>query len=94
MVLPNRKPTRLKNYDYSQSGYYFITICTHNKQKLLCDIVGGDVLYTPFKIHLKKYGLIADETIGQMNAFYDNLTVDKYVIMPNHIHLMIKIEPK
>ena len=38
--LPTRKPTRLKDYDYSSEGAYFITICTQDKQKILCDIVG------------------------------------------------------
>ena len=42
--LPNRKPTRLKSFDYSSAGAYFITICTQNKQKILSHIVGGDVL--------------------------------------------------
>ena len=40
MDLPNRKPTRLKGYDYSQSGAYFITICTKDKKRLLSNIVG------------------------------------------------------
>jgi len=40
MNLPKRKPTRLKGYDYSQNGAYFITICTHGKKYLLSNIVG------------------------------------------------------
>ena len=40
MDLPKRKTTRLPDYDYSSPGYYFITVCTKGKQKLLCDIVG------------------------------------------------------
>ena len=42
MELPKRKSTRLKGYDYSQNGAYFITICTHNKQCILSDIVVGE----------------------------------------------------
>ena len=38
----NRQPTRLPSYDYSQNGLYFLTICTYNRQKILCDIVVGD----------------------------------------------------
>ena len=94
MNLPKRKPTRLKNFDYNQNGYYFITICTHNKQKILCDIVGGDVLDAPFKIHLKVYGLIVDETLKQMSTYYDNIMIDKYVIMPNHIHIILIVNDK
>ena len=47
--LPIRKPTRLKYYDYSNSGYYFVTICTHNKHKILCDIVGEGTETLPYK---------------------------------------------
>lgn len=56
MDLPKRKPTRLKNYDYSQNGYYFITVCTHNKQKILCDIVGGPLRPPIYKINPNRYG--------------------------------------
>jgi len=45
MDLPERKPNRLKNYDYSSNGMYFITICTKNKEHILCDIVGDGVPY-------------------------------------------------
>ena len=41
MILPKRKPTRLKGYDYSQNGAYFITICTHNRKCLFSNIVGA-----------------------------------------------------
>lgn len=47
MHLPKRKPTRLKNYDYSSDGAYFITICTHKKQNILCDIVGEGLKRPP-----------------------------------------------
>ena len=90
MDFKKRKPTRLKDYDYSQNGYYFITICTHNKQKLLCDIVGGDAHIVP-KIKLSPYGKIANQEIINIEKHYDNIRIDKYVIMPNHIHLIIEI---
>jgi len=45
--LPERKPNRLKNYDYSSNGMYFITICTKNKEHILCDIVGDGVPDVP-----------------------------------------------
>ena len=47
MDLPKRKPTRLKNYDYSSDEAYFITICTHKKQNILCDIVGEGLKRPP-----------------------------------------------
>ena len=90
MNLPTRKPTRLKNYDYSQNGYYFITICTHNKQKILCNIVGDGVYDIP-QTNLTACGMILEKYIIFMNSKYKNISIDKYVIMPNHIHLIIKI---
>ena len=89
MELPKRKPTRLKDYDYSSEGAYFITICTKNKQKILCDIVGDGVYDIP-QTNLFQYGNIADKYIQKLSSRYDNICVDKYVIMPNHIHLIIK----
>ena len=41
---PTRKPTRLQNYDYSQNGCYFVTVCVKNRKPILSTIVGGDVL--------------------------------------------------
>ena len=87
--LPKRKPPRLKNFDYSRCGAYFITICTHNRQKLLSQIVGGDVLDAPKNVELSPYGKIVDKYINQLNDFYAHLSVDQYVIMPNHIHILL-----
>ena len=89
-TLPNRKPTRLKDYNYSRPGAYFITICTKDKQKLLSEIVGGGVLDAP-QNHYTAFGEIANKYICQMNRFYQNISVEHYVIMPNHIHLLLQI---
>ena len=88
MDLPKRKPTRLKEFDYSAPGAYFITICVKDRKNLLSEIVGDGVFDVPQNI-LTKYGEIAEEYINQMNEFYDYLSVDKYAIMPNHIHLIL-----
>ena len=87
--LPQRKSTRLKNFDYSFSGAYFITICTENRQQILSSIVGGDVPDAPKNVELSTYGKIAEKYIKQLNDFYDDVKVDRYVIMPNHIHIML-----
>jgi REP element-mobilizing transposase RayT len=79
VALPKRKPTRLKQFDYSQNGYYFITICTHKKQKILCDIVGDDAHIVP-----SQCGIIVEKYISNIPG------IDKYIIMPNHIHLIIQ----
>ncbi len=86
---PQRKPTRLRGFDYNSVGAYFITICTENRRKILSRIVGGDVLDAPKNVELLPYGTIAEKYINQLNGFYDDITVDSYVIMPNHIHIML-----
>ena len=88
MDLPKRKPTRLKNYGYSQNGYYFITICTHNKQKILCNIVGEGF---PLP-QLTENGEILKNIILSVNKKYNCVNIDKYVIMPNHIHIIFCIQ--
>ena len=89
--LKNRKTTRLRDIDYSQNGVVFLTICTQHKQCILSRIVGTGVLDGP-QIELTKYGQIADKYIRQLNDFYDDLSVDSYVIMPNHIHILLCVK--
>ncbi len=90
MDLPKRKPTRLKNYDYSTNGAYFVTICAKDKMKIFGNIVGGGAIDAP-KIVLSKIGNIAKKYILSSNNIPE-ITVDKYVIMPNHIHLIFTVE--
>ena len=87
--LPKRKPTRLKGYDYGAPGAYFITICTQDRKELLSKIIVGDDAYIVPQNNLSEIGLICDKYINNINIKYENVTVDKYVIMPNHIHLII-----
>ena len=95
--LPKRKPTRLKNFDYNTIGAYFITICTQDRRQILSRIpVGVDVPGDPNNVpatsknvELLPCGIVADKCIKGMNEFYDNITVDRYVIMPNHIHILL-----
>ena len=86
--LPQRKRLRLKNFDYSTPGAYFITICTHNRKCTLSRVVGA--IHESPEIELTDYGKITDETIRNIPERY-KATVDRYVIMPNHIHLIIII---
>jgi len=86
--LPTRKPIRLKHHDYSRDGYYFITICTKNKQNLLSN-VGTTALGRPH-IELTPLGKCVDETIQIANK--NNVKIDKYIIMPNHIHMIVILE--
>lgn len=54
-------------------------------------IVGDDVLGVPNNVELLAYGRIADKYLHQFNRFYDKITVDQYVIMPNHIHILLLV---
>ncbi len=81
-MLPVRKNNRLKNYDYSSAGAYFITICTKNRRKCLGDIAGGNIFTAP-RMELSSCG----ETVKQFLESMPGL--DKYVIMPNHIHRIL-----
>ncbi len=89
MNLPERKPNRLPNFDYSTPGAYFITICTKNRRCILCEIVGGGALDAPHT-NLSKLGQTIHRYILSGNNIH-GLTVDKFVIMPNHIHLILLI---
>ncbi len=88
VILPERKKIRLANYDYSSIGAYFITLCTKNKEKNLSCINVGDGLPVPKNT---AYGDIVDKYINKINIKYPNVSVDKYVIMPNHIHMIIVV---
>ncbi|MBR5237044.1 MAG: transposase [Clostridia bacterium] len=85
--LPKRKPTRLKGYDYSLPGAYFVTICTKDKKPLLSKIVGQGL--APAENQLTIYGNIAKEQIELLAHRYQTIKIDNYVVMPNHIHLLI-----
>ena len=100
MEFKYRKTTRLEIFDYNSVGAYFITICTQNKEHLLSEVkltsVGTGVLDGPqtskeIFVELTEHGKIADKYINQLNDFYENISVDDYIIMPNHIHLLINI---
>ena len=81
MELPNRKPNRIPGYDYSQNGAYFITICAKHRAKILSDIVGDDAHIVP-----KPYGTIAEKYIRHIPQ------IEKYAIMPDHIHMIIRLD--
>ncbi len=85
-----RKPTRLKGYNYSQNGVYFLTVCTKAKECILGSVVGDGVLDVP-QMHLSEYGKIVEKCITEMAETYEHITFDNYVIMPNHIHLLVMI---
>ncbi len=87
----NRKKTRLQGADYNSSGVFFLTVCTKERRCLLSQIVGTGVLDGP-RTELTRYGEIAEKYIKQLDKFYNNVAVISYVIMPNHIHIMLFVK--
>ena len=88
--LPLRKKIRLEGHDYSSAGCYFITICVEGKHEML-GTVGRDALGAPC-IDLSEYGDIIQKEIEETHLYYKNIVVDKFVIMPNHVHMIIIID--
>ena len=81
MEHPSRKPNRIENYDYSQNGAYFVTVCTQDRKKILSEIVGDDAHIVP-----KPHGKIVEKYIRNAPK------VEKYVIMSDHIHMIIRLD--
>ncbi len=76
---PVRKRTRLKEYDYSNSAYYFITICVNDKSKVFGYVENNSVI-------LNDYGLIIEKDLRDLMERFKSVEIDYYVIMPNHFH--------
>ena len=90
MELPKRKSNRLPNYDYSTPGAYFITICVEGKKCILGRVVGGGALDAPL-VQLSNYGQTAQRYI-ESGSSIPGITVDKFVVMPNHIHIILFVD--
>ena len=90
MEFPKRKQNRLKDYDYDSAGAYFITVCTQDRKCLLSYIVGGGAFDAP-ENQLTSMGKIVEKYIQSGNHI-DRVTVEKYVIMPNHVHLLLIVD--
>ena len=83
----NRKVIRLKEYDYSQAGGYFITICTHNREYLFGQVVN-------YQMMLNKTGETVKQWWLKLEDKFINVKLDNYVVMPNHIHGIIVVIEK
>lgn len=91
MNLPKRKPLRLKDYDYSQNGGYFITFCTENRAPILGHITVGKAALRLPQAELTEYGRITEKYIQNISLAYPHISVENYVIMPNHVHLLLLV---
>ena len=86
-----RKHLRIPQYNYSNEGFYFITICTLNRKCILSKIIYTRVYELP-QLLLSKYGKIVEKYIKSMNSFYKDVQIINYVIMSNHIHFICEIK--
>ena len=80
MNLPKRKSSRIPNYDYSTANFYFLTVCTHEKR---C------IFGKPGSLNWM--GKIAEETLRSIPDVFPDIRVDKYVVMPNHVHMILDV---
>ena len=99
--LPKRKDIRLKNYDYSSPGAYFVTICTENRKNYFWNgsidpqvfdwhSVGANCV-RPQNLPLSDIGNIVLDELERWNQTYPAVSLYSYVIMPNHLHIMVVI---
>lgn len=91
MERPVRKPIRLREYDYSQPGYYFVTICTAVRNRnILCSIHNvGDGLRAIPHVALPGTGRSVKDAITEIPVINPGVEVDIYTIMPDHVHLIL-----
>ena len=87
---PKRRQNRLVPFDYSAPCAYFITVCTRNRRNLFWTNVGA-IIDRPENIPLTDLGHLVRESIEEIPKHYPAVTIDNYVIMPNHIHLLLQI---
>ncbi len=80
----SRRSIRLWKYDYGQPGSYFVTFCTHDRQCCLSSIAGDTIALTSI-------GMILEEEIAHTMEIRESVKIDSFVIMPNHVHLLIRI---
>lgn len=83
-LVRHRRSIRLKDYDYSQAGAYFVTVCTRNRKCILGDIQNSNVV-------LNEIGQIVERTWIQLPSYFKTIDIDKFVVMPNHIHGIIML---
>ncbi len=103
--LPKRKPLRLKGYDYSSCGAYFVTICTKfDSPSLWLDLsqnwseartfepgVGANCVRPLQTPPLSSIGIVIDREIQRLDGIYPHVSLDRYCIMPDHLHFIVFI---
>ena len=89
--LPVRKNIRLKDYDYSQNGAYFITICTQDRLKIFGEVFVGAGL-VPARVKLNNAGKMIERVYLETMSSFNDVIFNNYAIMPNHFHCIISIQ--
>ena len=89
MLEHKRKNIRLYGYDYSQTGGYFVTICTSERKCILSRVLPGNQ-FVLADIQLTELGSIADGVLHEVSE-RTGIRLNDYVIMPNHIHMILQI---
>jgi len=92
-MLPSRKKNRLDGYDYRENGGYFVTICTEKRKPLFWEDPEEKVAPSDSP-KLSPIGKIVEHGLIQMERCYPSVTLDKYKIMPDHIHFVLILENK
>ena len=82
----HRRSIRLKGHDYTSPGAYFITICTHQRQCLFGEIIDGEM-------QLNEFGKWVDACWKRLPTHFPHLQLDRFVVMPNHIHGILTLTP-
>jgi len=82
---PHRKAIRLKGYDYSRNGLYYITICTKDRKCLFGEIKDG-------KMQKNEYGEILESVWNGLPSHYPNVILHEHIVMPDHFHAIIQID--
>ena len=89
--LPQRKRNRLPCFDYNTPHPYFITVCTADKRCVLGRVAGESSALPPH-VELSSWGNVVEAAIREIPMRYPMLKLDKYVVMPNHLHMILWIE--
>ena len=97
MYLAKRQLNRFNKHDYSLPGYYYVTICSKDREYIFT-VNGNDQLGTGLapvcRFELSKLGQIIDHQWNDIKKRYNHVNLDKYVIMPNHIHGILIINKR
>ncbi len=90
---PVRKNLRLKEYDYSQAGCYFVTVCTFAREEIFGKIFVGSI-HESTEVYLSPAGNIVASVLSKISARYPSIDIKNFVIMPNHLHMIVAIREK